>query len=291
MKFELKKAVNSREIYDYMINLTFPYNYEAEFNTWEKSYLYDIDGEGRTLFSDLTTVGAYLGSKLVGFIQYGRTAFGFDENGEISDTVFYSVIRNFYFDESQKEAGIQLLNEAVKALSNTTGRIYAFFHYFGMSCYARHGKLFEGFGYIHNLLEQNGFTVEHENVFYSSKLNSANRTKINVKWHDETLGKHQYCDFIIEKDIVGGCEIHFLEQENIAYLRWIFINEDMCGKGIGSECMSALKTDLLNKGIIKFDTDTALSNKVAQHFYEKNDFVKEGVTRSYYIEAQNKRTR
>ena len=82
MKFELKKVVNSREIYDYMRNLPFPYNYEVEYNTWEKSYLYDIDGEGRTLFSDLTTVGAYLDSKLVGFIQYGRTAFGFDENGE-----------------------------------------------------------------------------------------------------------------------------------------------------------------------------------------------------------------
>ena len=60
----------------------------------ERSYLYDTDGEGRTLFSDLTTVGAYFGGKLVGFIQYGRTSFGFDENGEISNTVFYSVIRN-----------------------------------------------------------------------------------------------------------------------------------------------------------------------------------------------------
>ena len=60
MKVELKKGVNSREIYDYMRNLSFPYHYEVEFNTWEKSYLYDIDGEGRTLFSDLTTIGAYM---------------------------------------------------------------------------------------------------------------------------------------------------------------------------------------------------------------------------------------
>lgn len=233
----------------------------------------------------MTTIGAYLDHKLVGFIQYGRTAFGFDENGEISDTVFYSVIRNFYFDERQKEVGIKLLNEAVKVLLNTTGIIYAFFHYFGMSCYARHGKLFEGFGYIHNLLEQNGFAIEHENVFYSSTLHNTRSTAINIKWHDETLGRQQYGDFILEKDIVGGCEIHFLEQENIAYLRWIFINEDMCGNGIGSECMSALKADLFGRGITKFDTDTALSNKVAQHFYEKNNFVREGVTRSYYVKA------
>ena len=46
--------------------------------------------------------------------------------------------------------------------------------------------------------------------------------------------------------------------------------------------MSALKYDLFNRGIIKFDTDTALTNKAAQHFYEKNNFVKEGITRSYY---------
>ena len=132
------------------------------------------------------------------------------------------MIRNFYFDESQKEAGMKLLNEAVKALSNTADRIYAFFHYFGMSCYARHGKLFEGFGHIHNILEQNGFTIEHENVFYSSTLSSVEPTAISLKWHEKTKGRQQYCDFILEKDIVGGCEIHILEQEGIAYLRCIY---------------------------------------------------------------------
>ena len=37
------------------------------------------------------------------------------------------MIRNFYFGESQKEAGMKLLNEAMKALSNTADIIYAFF--------------------------------------------------------------------------------------------------------------------------------------------------------------------
>lgn len=286
MRIRLRRVGNSKEIFDYMANLRFPYHYETDYATWEKSYLNDTDGEGRTLFLDLITVGAYLDKELVGFIQYGRTAFGFDEKGEISDTVSYSVIRNFYFDERQSEAGLQLLSEAVDILSKTTDRIYAFFHYFGMSCYARHGKLFAGFGYIHHFLEQNGFSIEHENVFYSSRLAGAKRTKIDLKWHDETLGSQRYCDFILEKDIVGGSEIHFLEQESIAYLRWIFIKKDLCGNGIGSECMSALQTDLLNKGFVEFDTDTALSNEVAQHFYEKNHFVKEGITRSYYIDVQ-----
>ena len=97
-----------------------------------------------------------------------------------------------------------------------------------------------------------------------------------------TIGRQQYCDFIQEENHVGGCEVHFLEQKETAYLRWIYINENICGRGIGSKCMEALKGDLFNRGILRFDTDTALTNKVAQHFYEKNDFTKAGLTRSYY---------
>ena len=42
MTFELKDTVNPREIYDYMMKLTFPYKYEVEYHIWEKSYLYDM---------------------------------------------------------------------------------------------------------------------------------------------------------------------------------------------------------------------------------------------------------
>ncbi|MEE0060264.1 MAG: hypothetical protein UE295_05500, partial [Acutalibacteraceae bacterium] len=35
-----------------------------------------------------------------------------------------------------------LLNEAMKSLK-TEKLVYEFFHYFGMSCFARHGKLLE----------------------------------------------------------------------------------------------------------------------------------------------------
>lgn len=46
--------------------------------------------------------------------------------------------------------------------------------------------------------------------------------------------------------------------------------------------MTAIKADLFQRGIVRFDTDTALTNQVVQHFYEKNHFVREGLTRSYY---------
>lgn len=207
---------------------------------------------------------------------------GFDKDGAIRDTISLPVIRSFYFDKEQEEAGVRLLQEAVKALSDGADRIYAFFHYFGMSCYARHGKLFEGFAHVHKLLEKSGFDIEHENVFYSAVLKDEKCTAVKLKWHDMTPGRQQYCDFTLDNAVVGGCEVHFLEQKDIAYLRWIFTQENKCGQGIGSKSMSALRADLFQRGIVRFDTDTALTNQVAQHFYEKNHFVREGLTRSYY---------
>ncbi len=65
-------------------------------------------------------------------------------------------------------------------------QIYAFLHYFDISCYAHHSKSFEKFEHIHNLLAENSFTIEHENMFYSSKLNSIENTLVNINWHNMT---------------------------------------------------------------------------------------------------------
>ena len=283
MNIEIRRIEDTKEIYEYMTELPFPYNYKPDYKTWERSYLYDVDGGGKTLFSELETVGAYYGNKLAGFIQYGKTAFGFDGNGEISDAVSYRIIRNFLFPKDNVQVGNILLKEATNAFSaEPSERIYAFFHYFGMSCYARHGKLYEGFGHIHALLLENGFCIEHENVFYSSVLSAGNNASIALLWHDETAGGQRYCDFLLDNAAVGGCEVHFPEMSDTAYLRWIFTNEELRGNGIGTMCMEALKSDLFKKGITRFDTDTALANKVAQHYYEKNGFINKGLTRSYY---------
>lgn len=282
MKFTLKPVAHTREIYHFMQAISFPYRYEADFSTWENSYLHDTDGEGRTLFSQLATIGAYAESKLIGFVQYGTTAFGFDENGGISIAVSYSVIRNFYC--INEDAANALLTHAVSVLSkNSPNRIYAFFHYFGMSCYARHGKLHEGISIIEKMLLQNGFCVEHENVFYSSTLTGSSISPITLNWHVKTAGNQQYCDFILDGFIVGGCEVHFLPQGNIAYLRWIFVNGELCGKGISTQCMAALKSHLYSIGVTRFYTDTAMTNKIAQRFYEKTGFRNEGATKSYYL--------
>lgn len=160
-------------------------------------------------------------------------------------------------------------------------RVYAFFHYFGMSCFARHGKLFENNVHIDALLRENGFEVEHENVYYSSVLSDCEKSEVVIVANDLTKGNQQYIDFRIDGTQVGGCEVHYLDDSTV-YLRWIYVNDDIAGKGIGTKCMNALKLYLYEKGAKRFDTDTALNNTVAQHYYEKNNFCREGVTRSYY---------
>ena len=179
-------------------------------------------------------------------------------------------------------AGRQLLAHVHAAFAGCNERVYAFFHYFGMSCYARHGKLFEGFAPVHRLLLDSGFTVEHENVYYSSTLTACEAPAVALHWQNRSPGSQQACDFLLDGRMVGGCELHFLPDTAIAYLRWIYVNEELRGQRIGTACMAALRHDLYQRGVRRFDTDTARNNLVAQHYYEKNGFTCEGLTRSYF---------
>ncbi len=277
---EIGDVNNLIQIYKYQMSFHSPQFIFSNFEEWKKSFIEDIDGEGRTLFKELFVKAIYKDTSLVGFIQYGKTAFGFLETGDISFDVSYNVIRNIYFDENRLDVGNALIKHAINYF-NEDEKVYAFFHYFGMSCFARHGKLFEKYEHIEKALINNGFEIEHENVYYSSRLFESEKEDIVLKPQKLTLGNQQYFDFLIDDKHVGGCEIYYVNQK-AAYLRWIYINGDIVGKGIGSKCMKALKSYFFEKGINRFDTDTALSNNVAQHFYEKNNFIKEGITKSYY---------
>lgn len=282
---DMVKIENSmKDIYWYQARFSHPAMYPVDFDIWEKSFLYDIDGEGRTLFKELTVKGAYRKNELVGFIQYGRTALGFDKDGKISESISYPIIRSLYFNRDLQEAGAVLLNEALKDLGNDSKTIYAFYHYFGMSCYARHGKLFESCSHISDLLLKHGFQVEHENMFYSSVLEAAYDEGVTIRWNELSTGRQQYGEFHIDSKPIGECEIHYLEQPGIAYLRWIYVEDGLQGKGIGTKCIRSLKNFLHEKGVRKLDTDTALTNTGAQHFYEKNIFTRKGISRSYYLE-------
>lgn len=281
----IKKITDLAQVYDYQMRLPAPYFFQTDFESWKRSFAGDTDGEGRRLFRDLTTKAAYDGDTLVGFVQYGHTAFGFDDRGEISSEVSYPVIRALYFDEGREDAGKLLLQAALAEFADCC-RVYAFFHYFGMSCFARHGKLFEGFPWIETLLRQNGFEVEHENVYYSAALTEQNDSAVSLREQGLTTGNQQTFDFLLEGRQVGGCEVHYLDSNGAAYLRWIYVNGEFQSRGIGTQCMQALKTFLFPKGYVRLDTDTALNNAIAQRFYEKTGFDRAGITRSYYLDKE-----
>jgi ribosomal protein S18 acetylase RimI-like enzyme len=81
---------------------------------------------------------------------------------------------------------------------------------------------------------------------------------------------------------IGWGQVHFLPQGDIAYLRWIYIDESCQHQSFGTQVMRSLFAQLYNMGIRRFDTDTARNNMIAQSYYEKNGFLNEGITRSYY---------
>lgn len=183
---------------------------------------------------------AYDGNRIVGYIQYGNTAFGFDDSGEISDQVSHPIIRMLYFDEDYEKDGTGLLQMALDYFHGES-KIYAFFHYFGMSCYARHGKLFEKYDDIQSLLKKHGFVVEHENVYYASEIKDISDSEIEVVWKEQTSGGQQSAEFRWKGKCIGECEIHYIGSGEIAYLRWIHINDDLQNNGLGSKCMGGLK--------------------------------------------------
>lgn len=270
-----------QQVYKYQMGLQAPCFFPVDFEIWKDSFENDVDGEGRRLFRELHGKTAYDGQALIGFIQYGYTAIGFDERGEISEEVSYPVIRSLYFDKGREDTGTLLLQEALQAFASEQ-IIYAFFHYFGMGCFARHGKLFEGYDWIQELLYENGFEIEHENVYYSVKIERVDSSDVKLIPQPLTKGNQQSLDFLQDNKQIGGCEIHYLHTPGIVYLRRIYVDEGMQNQGLGSKCMIALKQWLYARGIQQLDTDTALTNSRAQHYYEKNDFKRMGITRSYY---------
>lgn len=123
-----------------------PYHFPVEKDVWEKSMYDDVDSDGRQLFTQLHSQ-----SSDHGMVQYGYSAFGFDESGEISPDIHYPIIRDLAFAAEDRTEGEALLKKTL-AYFGSGQRVYAFFHYFGMSVCGRHGKLHEKERHIEKLL-------------------------------------------------------------------------------------------------------------------------------------------
>ena len=255
-----------------------PYHFPMEEGIWYESMNYDVDSDGRALFAEIDTEDT--GHAMV---QYGYSAFGFDENGELSPEIHYPIIRDLAFAPAYQAEAEALLKKVLDYFKGEP-RIYAFFHYFGMSTCGRHGKLHEKDGHVAQLLAQNGFVVEHENVYYMRQLTETDtaEAQIVLQWKDPSTGDCREFAAILDGQEIGWGQVHFLPQGDIAYLRWIYIDEKRQHAGFGTAVMKQLCHELYRMGIRRFDTDTALSNTAAQGYYEKAGFVNAGITRSYY---------
>lgn len=255
-----------------------PYHFPMDEAAWASSMYDDVDSDGRKLFAELHTEQTDHA-----MVQYGHSAFGFDENGELSDSVHYPIIRDLAFAAEHSDEGEALLKKTLEYFLGEA-RIYAFFHYFGMSACGRHGKLHEKDGHVAQLLEQHGFVVEHENIYYIRQLgeNDMGDVRIQLQWRDLSAGDCREFAALLDEQEIGWGQVHFLPQRDIAYLRWIYIDEKRQHTGLGTAVMKQLFKELYDMGIRRFDTDTARSNTAAQGYYEKTGFRNAGITRSYY---------
>ncbi|MDO4748664.1 MAG: hypothetical protein Q4A12_05770 [Eubacteriales bacterium] len=122
---EMKDNFEIKDIYDYQLSLDTPYFFKVDFEFWKKSFECDVDGEGRELFKELKVNAVYDNDELLGFVQFGKTAFGFAENGEISSEISYPVIRNLYFKAGRDDVGKMLLDSAMKHLGAYESMVYS----------------------------------------------------------------------------------------------------------------------------------------------------------------------
>ncbi|NLC41188.1 MAG: GNAT family N-acetyltransferase [Clostridiaceae bacterium] len=265
-----------------------PYYYpETTYSEWYDSFFYDRDFDGRPLFKELNTYVAMSGGKIRGFIQFGLSNFVFSDSGR-DYTDSYGIIRNLYFsaEVSDEEIGDSLAIAKVFFKENGVEQPYAFFHYFGMTCFSRQGKLHQSEFQSEEILREAGYELEHENVYYTKVLADVSVLKnetVKLKYSDD-MTQVAFLDSGRDGDyVVAQAELTYLERINLVYLRWIGVMPEFRHQGYGSRCMRALCSSLLDRGFRLLETDTADSNVTAQHFYEKNGFRNRGIMRSYLI--------
>ncbi|WP_352419069.1 GNAT family N-acetyltransferase [Proteiniborus sp.] len=272
------------------IGKSIPYFYRTTYKSFLKS-LFDDTFEGMTIFKNNNIFVATEDGQAKGFIQYGIPTFHFTEAGKITNDIKIGVIRNLYYEESRTDIGRALLDLSLNFYKeNTIKDIYAFYHAMGMSCNGNHGKLHEKFNYVGKLLCEEGFEIEHENIYYicdmkEKKLEYPNNSYIRVSELDDNRQKFILYDE--NNDALGSAEIKYIDnltgsiEKDIIYLVWIGIDKKIKGKGLGTEFLNHIIQYCLKKGYRYLHTDTALNNKTAQKFYIRNGFIDSGITRSY----------
>lgn len=246
-----------------------------------------LDNEKKFLFQE--TFVAEENGQIIGFIQYGQPAFTWNEQGRKYRNPQIGIIRHFYF-EADRPAVADLLFSQCKSYMEQFSEQHAFYHIFGMSCNAHHGKLHESLAHIDRFLLEKGYQVEHENQYYSLELQEnqvANQNELRLVPRpapQPNLGEYDIC---LCESPIGTIQIRFLEKltggatADIVYMTWIGIQEVFRRQGRSSRALALLTAVLHRKGYKQLHLDTASTNETAQQFYEQYGFENRGRTRSF----------
>ena len=292
MDYEYRRITDLKCIYDYFRKNcgNIPYMFETDYEIWLKSYTADTDHDDEKMFDEIITYAAFSSDEIAGFIAFGISRYIYNESGEKDRSVSCGIIRQLHIGrEHNCGGGLISIAEGFFNEQNVSKRA-AFFHAFGMTCYAGHGKLFCGLPHIEQAVLTGGYEKEHENVYYRRFLTEADCDVCkNVSVSFSAANKKGLCEFTVyaEKRAVGAGAVVYLPQGGICYLKWIYIYENEQRKGYGSAALRALFSVLYSKGIKRFDTDTADRNTAAQALYTKTGFEYMGRTRSYMKYRQN----
>lgn len=290
MEYSYSQLQDERKLFQFYdsIRRQIPYWFDVSYETWYESMFQDTDYESADFFHELVTYVAYSDAEIVGFIQFGIPNYIYEQSGEKNYDVKSGIIRNLYFSDENMECGNGLVRIAEQYFKEQrVQKKFAFFHAFGMTCNAGHGKLYCSQLQIEQVLQNYGYVKEHENVYYKKILKPVEiTTEKDMEIRYSAINEKGLCGFSIYvgDTYVGAGEIVYLPQGTIAYLKWIYIEKDFQRKGYASKALNLLFANLYQKGIARFDTDTADSNFVAQKLYEKNGFENMGRTRSYMEE-------
>jgi ribosomal protein S18 acetylase RimI-like enzyme len=292
MKMEVRKYQESDfdALYRYWQRLgeKIPYFFQVTADKWHECLFTDqLDNESKFLLQE--TYVATESELIVGFIQGVQPAFAWNEKGEKYLNPPIGIIRHFYYDEGPINVADKLFS-SIEPFINQFQQQHAFYHIFGMSCNAHHGKLHESLAHVDQFLIEKGYRVEHENLYYSLDLQADQVIKSNElglvlkSASQPDIGEYEIC---LQRNPIGMIQIRFLDKltggatNDIVYMTWIGIDEALRRKGWGCKAMDLLIAALHGNGYRQLHLDTASTNETAQQFYEHYGFDIRGGTRNY----------
>jgi ribosomal protein S18 acetylase RimI-like enzyme len=268
-----------------------PYFFSVSPGKWRECLLEDkLGNEKLFLYQEIFV--AKEKDQILGFIQFGQPAFTWDKDGQIIHNPHMGVIRHFYFDEGRLDV-VNLIFASSNSYMKQFPSQHAFFHIFGMSCNAHHGKLHQSLAHVHNFLLEKGYQIEHENVFYTLELNGGvplAQDRLRLVSRPTIDSGNQLIEICLQKDPIGTIKIDSLEEvtggstKDIVYMSLIEINKPFRRQGWGTRAMQLLTANLRDKNYHQIHLDTASTNYAAQQFYERFGFQNRGITRSYIKE-------